>query len=413
MLGFGVMLSKRTLLFVACLSATFSSAQTGIGWIAPEGRIINNRTLNWNDFQEKEDKEHADALAARNLQAQAYVSPAIYFMADSGYEKENGRVMFNFKVKCAFQTRAFARESTKKEKSNYILIHEQDHYDIALNYSNKLYHDLTSRDYSAEKYNEEIHKLYNDLYDKYHAVQQRYDNEVNPEGRDDREKQFLWDMRIRKCLDNNTDEFYDSPASIVESVKAKGAMVKRIPGEPALQFVVRCRPLYNEFPAEMMTKVVETREWTPEPAVVAFYTQKFYVQEDGGEAKDAYRTYGYIFLPNGKDSYRRVFIDTFAYDTKPVKIGSAFFANADSDDVKELIITASCAVKDASGAGTLYMNRAYDNVGRLLPGKLKRLDDVTARINGGFEGIRNGKPEKAAMKNEKEIGDALKKLGYK
>ena len=59
-------------------------AQSAGDWIAPEGKILNYRTLNWNDFQGKEDKELADRLAEENLQARAYVSPAIYFYADSG-----------------------------------------------------------------------------------------------------------------------------------------------------------------------------------------------------------------------------------------------------------------------------------------------------------------------------------------
>jgi len=161
-------------------------------WIAPEGFILNYRTLTWADFQGKENKAHADKLAQQNLQAQAYVCPAIYFSADSGVQQANGRVKFKFTVKCAFQSRAFVRESTKKEHSNYVLIHEQDHYDIALTYANMMQAALSGRDYSADKYDEEMDKVGNDLLKKYNATQRAYDQEVNPEGRNELEKQYLW-----------------------------------------------------------------------------------------------------------------------------------------------------------------------------------------------------------------------------
>src|ERR1043165_2746454 len=276
-----------------------------IGWIAPEGRILNFRTLTWGDFQQKEEKDFADKLAAENLQAKAYVCPAIYFKADSGERKDNGRVAFKFHVKCAFQSRAFVRESTKQEKTNYVLIHEQDHYDIALTYANKLQNDLSSRDYSVDNYNEEINKIYHDLLDRYDKTQEAYDNEVNPHGTDDKPKQYLWDMRIKKGLENNTTEFYASPESSVQTVKQWGQIVKRIPGEAALQFAVRARPLYTELPQEMTTKVFESSEWSLQPAVFAFYTQKYYIEEGGGMPTDHFRTLGYLYVPTGGNDYKR------------------------------------------------------------------------------------------------------------
>jgi hypothetical protein len=403
----------RCLIFVAY--ATFItahlSAQTD-NWIAPEGKILNYRTLNWGDFTNKEEKEFADKLAERNLVAQAYVCPAIYFTADSGKTQDNGRVKFDFHVKCAFQSRSFVRESTKQEHSNYVLIHEQDHYDIALVYANKLQRELSSRDYDGDKYQDEIDKVYNDLHDRYVKTQQTYDGEVNPDGRDEKEKQYLWDMRIKKGLENNTDEFYYSPESVVQTVKQFGQTVKRITGEPALQFAVRARPLYSEMPPEMIPKVMETSEWTAGASVIAFYTQKFYIQEDGAVPRDNYRTLAFLFVPNGKDTYKRIIIDTFVNQGYSVKIAATFFANADSDATKELVIIATSAQKDKQATGTLYMNRIYDNTGRLLPGRLKRLDEVSNKIEGGFDGDKDGKPSKAKFKTQKDVAEALKKMGY-
>ncbi len=405
---------RLLILLVCMLSMTKVYAQNDYDYIAPEGKILNYRTLVWDDFQGKEDKEFSDKLAERNLQALAYVCPAIYVYPDSAELLANGRVKAYFRVKCAFQSRAFFRESTKQDrtKSVYVLTHEQDHYDIALNYANILQATLSSRDYDANKYEQEIIKIYHEILQRHDKVQETYDGEVNPEGRDDLEKQHLWDMRIKKCLENGTEEYYSSPESAVQNVKVYGAQVKRIPGEPALQFVVRARPLYTEFPQEMTPKIRETSEWTQEPAIIAFYTQRYIAEEDESTQKDSYRTLAYMFVPKGNNIYKRILIDTFCNAGQPVKIAATFFANADSDQVKELVIVATSNQKDKQASGTLYMNRVYDNVTRLLPGRLTKLADVSAKIDGGFDGVKDGKAVKAKYKNEKEITDALKKLGY-
>ncbi len=403
----------RLLVTAACLIATtYSYAQKDYGFIAPEGKILNYRTLTWTDFTDKEDKEHAEKLADRNLIAQAYVCPAIYFKADSGRTEDNGRVKFSFHVKCAFQSRSFVRESTKQDHTNYVLFHEQGHYDIALTYSNKLQAELSSGDYGPNSYNEEIDKLYNDLLAAYHKTQETYDGEVNPDGKDDVPKQQLWDMRIKKGLENNTVEYYSSPENVAQTVKLYGQTVKRILGEPALQFVVRCRPLYSEFPAEYTSKIVETKEWTPEPSIIGFYTQKYFTDQEGGQPKENYRTIALMFIPNGKDTYKRVTIDTFNNEGTPVKIAATFFANADSDNVKELVIMTTGTLKNKEASGIFYTNKVYDNVGRLLPGKLKKLEEINAKIEGGLEGVAAGKPSKAKYKNEKEVAETLKKMGY-
>ena len=388
------------LIGVLILVTTQAGAQAN--WVAPEGFTVNQRTLTWEDFKGKEDKDLAADLASRNLQAAAYVSPAIYFTADSG-RVENGRVKFNFHIKCAFQSRAFVRESTKQQHSNYVLIHEQDHYDIALTYARKMQDMLSSRDYSADKCQEEVDKLCTDLLDKYEKTQKTYDGEVNPDGRDEVEKQHLWDMRIKKGLENNTDEFYNSPEQAVKSVAEPGTIVKRIPGEPALQFVVRARPLYTEFSGDMKAKVMETTEWSETPAVIAFYTQKYYLVEDGAVPKDNFRTLAFIFMPTANNFYKRILIDTFTNNGKPVRIGPVFFANADSDQAKELVIMANCSQPD----GMVYYNRIYDNIFKPMPPKLKRLDEADTKISSGFEGLSNGREVHAKYKTEDQVKEAL------
>lgn len=396
----------RLLILFAILTAHLPALCQTDDWIAPEGKIINYRTLNWNDFIGKpRGEEDKYTLAA--------VCPAIYYYADSGHILPNGRVAFKFTVKCAFQSDAFVREATAKEHTNYYLIHEQNHYDIALTYARLLQQQLSARDYSKDNYSDEMDKVNEALYKNYRKTQTSYDGEVNPEGRMEKEKQYLWDMRVRKCMEQNTDEFYASPEAVVQTVRGLGQTVKRIPGEPARQFVVRARPLYTEYPQEMVSRLIETQAWTDEKSIIAFYTQKYYLSEDGMTPKDYLRVLAFAFVPNGKDTYRRVLIDTFSNLDKPVKIVAAFFANADSDATRELVILTSTAQRDARNNGTHYSTRIYDNIKpKALPAKLKKLDDVAAKVSGGFEGDMDGKPLKAKYKTEAEVAEALTKMGY-
>lgn len=398
-----------SLLLVSC---TAIAQREDLGWIAPEGKILNYRTLTWSDFQQHEDKEFANKLKAQNLQAAAYVCPAIYYTADSGYKQENGRLKFKFHVKCAFQSHAFVRESTKQEKSNYVLIHEQDHYDIALNYANILYAELSSKDYSTDKYKDELHKIYHDINVRYNALQEQYDGEVNPHGTDNVPMQTLWDMRIKKCLENSTEQYYASPEPAVQSVKAWGQTVKRLPSEDKRRFITRARPLYTEVTDELAGLSLETAEFTAEKSVVAFFLQRYFVPQEDKPTKECSRLLAYIFIPNGKDTYKRTFIDTFCYKDQAPKISAVFFANSDSDNVKELIIHTTADQKDKEATGKHYFTRAYDNLqSRALPARLKKVP-LSPAIEVGFEGTLNGKPQKAPAKNQKEITEALIKLGF-
>lgn len=390
------------LLFICLWNS--SNAQTD--WIAPEGFTVNQRTLTWDDFKGKEDKDHAASLASRNLMSEAYVCPAIYFTVDSG-KIENGKVKFNFHIKCAFQSLAFVRKPNNEEHSNYVLIHEQNHYDIALTYARKLQEILSGSAFSETKYQEEIEKAYHDLIDKYNKTQKTYDGEVNPEGRDDKPKQYLWDKRVKKCLENYSIDFYTNAEPALQSVANPGTIVKRIPGEPTLQFVVRARPLYTEFTNEMKTKIYETTEWSQTPGIIAFYTQKYYSEENA--ITPNFRTMAYIFMPTANDYYKRILIDTFTNDGKQVRINQVFFANADTDQAKELVIMASFSQPD----GVNYYNRIYDNIFRPMPIHLRRLDEDKTKIESGFEGIKNGKACNAKFKTKYDITESLEKAGYK
>ncbi len=392
------------LLFAGCVgNATFAQDHE---WIAPEGKIINDRTLTWADFLGKPTKQEKEIYGAAT-------QPAIYFIADHSEEHPNERVTFSFKVKCAFQSASWVSETTEQEKgfSEYALNHEQEHYDIALTCAYKLQAELSGRDYSLKDYQREIDSIYYPLYRKFLKSEDDYDEE-SKHGII-KENQELWDMRIKKCLENYSTEYYTSPLSVVQTVKYMIQYMKRIPNEPAKQFAVRARPMYSEFNEEMGAKLVETNEWTAEnKMVIACYYQKYKATGPDGAEKDGKRILAYALMPQLNNNYKRVLLDTFAFDDKPPKITGIFFANADSDQAKELVITTSMPVKDGPRSGIQFTTTIYDNTTtQRYPARLTKLS-VSGIDANEVEGTVNGKPTHARLKSEKDIRDQFKKLGY-
>ena len=404
----------RTLLplFLLAACTTANAQKNDIGWIAPEGKIINYRTLTWNDFQNKEDRRVAEENARRGVQALAYVVPRIYYYVRNGEFLPNGKIKYEFLVKCAFQSHAFVRQSTREAHSTYVITHEQDHYDIALTYARILQDSLSGREYSEKSYEAEMDKLTESVSRRHWRIQRKYDAEVNPEGRDSIDAQNLWDMRIKRGLDLATEEFYNAPESTVQVVKAFGVAVKKLPDDDLRRFCARARPLYTEFHDENAAVSKEVNEWLSEPCYAAFYTQRYFIEETGKPVKDCSRMLGYMFIPTGNGMYKRSFIDTFCVDDKSPKITGVFFANADSDGVRELVIQTTADRKDREATGKQYSAYVYDNVSsRPFPGRLKRLE-IPAELAEGFEGTMNGKPQKAKYKTEKEIITALVNAGF-
>ncbi|GAA4466544.1 hypothetical protein GCM10023093_20800 [Nemorincola caseinilytica] len=383
------------MLLLAC-----PAAYAQIGWIAPEGKIYNYRTLMWADFLGKPDPKNEHVIS--------FIRPAPYYTADNGEHLPNGRVNFDFKVKCAFQS-----ESWSKNKEEFTLIYQQNNYDIALLYSNMLRMQLTGRDYSANNYDKEIDDIHDGLSKKREKVYEDYERETDFGNK--RENQPLWDLRIRKCMENLSDEYFASPEAVLQGGKGlgMGQMVKRGTDEPIRQFATRCRPLYAWYTDEMGARSMETTEWTAEPAVLAFYMQNYTVGTGDIDFKDNKRILAYAFMPVGKGSYKRVFVDSFSNDGNPVKVEAAFFANADSDATKELIIITTSTVKNRQVSGTFYATTVYDlTSSRVFPARLRRLEGIGEQLSGGLDGSRDGKPATAKMKNEKDVREALKKLGF-
>ncbi|MNU93872.1 hypothetical protein D3C71_838230 [compost metagenome] len=108
-------------------------------------------------------------------------------------------------------------------------------------------------------------------------------------------------------------------------------------------------------------------------------------------------------------------ISRFEDDNVDTEIQSVFFANADSDSQKELIILSTCSHRlQYLYDGTEYTTSVFDNFDTTKPPqKMIYLSKISAQLAGGFEGFLDDNPDsKAKFKTAAEIKKELKRLGY-
>ncbi len=364
----------------------------------------------WNDFNGKPDKWDEE------LKQYGAVTQSCLYLKLLNHTQNGERINFDIKVMTVFQSESWYRHDIEKNLLDYVLLHEQGHYDIWLTAGEEFQREISKRDYSVNNYNKEIEGIFNAIVAKYKAIQHSYDSAVSENGINP-EAQQIWNMRIKKCLETNSSAFYTSNAEALKSLSWPGQTVKRSAKETPRQFAIKCRPLYADMPEEFATKIIGTTEWGADSGYITFYSQKNKSSaSDEPIQKERKYLLGYIYLPLGKDNYKRVFIDTFYNDDKPFKISSVFFANADTDKTKELIIITNKTVYEQNRlVGNFYSTTVYNNITpEMLPyiGKLRKMDEISKKLEGGFEGAINGKAREAKIKTQKEVVEELKRLGY-
>lgn len=180
--------------------------------------------------------------------------------------------------------------------------------------------------------------------------------------------------------------------------------------ETAEQFATRMMP-ENSI---LVHKVLSVR-WNSIPAIIAFYEQAYKLsKEDDPDQEEYARVIAEIFLNTESNHYKKIIIDTFDTEgSKPV-IESAFFANADKDSKKELIIIVSWQQQHRDVSGILYATYIYDDAIKDSQMKLTFMERISEKLSGGCEcEWSNGASKKAKYKNATEIKTALRHPGYK
>ena len=140
----------------------------------------DSRKLTWDDYKAAPDTSGEFAASTTT-----YLEIEYTFMTDG----------FRFKIKSSFsQTNSWGLN-----KTNYILRHEQGHFDIAEIFARKLYQQMKQYKYNNKTGKEDTQKLYNTIVDEKAKMQDDYDVETNHSI--NKEKQKEWLKKIEKMLE--------------------------------------------------------------------------------------------------------------------------------------------------------------------------------------------------------------------
>jgi hypothetical protein len=179
--------------------------------------------------------------------------------------------------------------------------------------------------------------------------------------------------------------------------------VKRLENETIENFARRVGPPQSE----LTHSVIETEAWGHEKTMIAFYDTEYKLSEQTYD-----KIIGYIFLPQDANTYQKILIGTFEPEGGPPQIEAVFFANADTDKAKELIVICSWLQRHYDFNGTLYGTFVFDNP-HAGPTELTFLESVSKRVSGDCEcEWRNGKKRTSRYKTAASVRAGLKRLGF-
>jgi len=159
----------------------------GIGQEKDLIRWKERHKLTWADYQGKPD-EQADAAA----------STATYLGVE--YNFRDGKL--GYIITCSFSK----SKSWGLHKNDYILQHEQGHFDIAEICARLLHKRLKTYVLDKRDYQSDLRKIYEDITATKESMQNKYDQETNHSINKD--KQAEWLEKIRQEL-KNLEDFAD------------------------------------------------------------------------------------------------------------------------------------------------------------------------------------------------------------
>lgn len=189
-----------------------------------------------------------------------------------------------------------------------------------------------------------------------------------------------------------------------------GQLVQRQDNETAEQFAERVKPDSST----LTHKVLETK-WNEHSVVISLYDQtyKLPIQNDPDQ-QTYHKIVGAVFIQLDKNNYSKTTFGTIDTEGSDPNIETVFFANADTDKTKELIIIASWEQRHYDVNGTLYGTYVFDYELTSAILEWKFLEKISRKLDGGCEcSWSDGTSKKAKFKTAKEVKNKLIRLGYK
>ena len=188
-----------------------------------------------------------------------------------------------------------------------------------------------------------------------------------------------------------------------------GQVVDRLENETALHFAERNKP----GGATLTHKVLETK-WNEVPVIISFYDQIYTLPKEKDPDQQSYhKIVGAVFLLKSKNTYHKTTLGPIDTEGGDPFIESVFFANADSDKAKELLVIASWPQVHYEVSGTLYGTFVFNYEFIRDTTEWNFLQGISEKLSGGCEcQWSDGSSKKAKFKTATEVKKELKRLGF-
>lgn len=162
------------------------------GYSALFAQSNNEELLTWSDSQKL---TWADYKGSPNPQSDAAASTTTYLAIEYNISSYS----FGYKIRSRFSK----NRSWGLHKTDYILSHEQGHFDIAEIFARKLHQKMSEYKFDKKSYQKDLKKIYEDVTKEKEEMQNKYDKETNHSIR--REAQMAWLKKISFMLDEYAD----------------------------------------------------------------------------------------------------------------------------------------------------------------------------------------------------------------
>jgi len=157
--------------------------------------LAKNREEELLDWSPSRKLTWADYKASPNPNSDAAASTTTYLAIDYDISSRH----FSYKIASRFsKTRSWGLH-----KTDYILSHEQGHFDIAEVFARRLHQKMSAYTFNSRSYQKDLKKIYEDITKEKEDVQNRYDRETNHSI--NKEKQAEWLKKISVMLNELAD----------------------------------------------------------------------------------------------------------------------------------------------------------------------------------------------------------------
>lgn len=197
---------------------------------------------------------------------------------------------------------------------------------------------------------------------------------------------------------------------LLGSTIVNGQVIQRNDGETAEQFAERFKPQN----AKLTHGVIEMK-WNDIPIIIALYKQSYKLPlKQDLEQQSYFRIVGTVFMHKDKNTFIKTGFGVIDTEGGEPNIETVFFANADTDKTKELVVIASWQQQHFDVDGTLYGTFVYDYDLSNRRNDWKLLEKISKKLDGGCEcSWSDGSSKKAKFKTAAQVKRELIRLGYK